>query len=780
MRSQGSQRFQAIKEALLSAPVHLCTERALLITDFFRKHNNSTDPVIIQKAKAFRYFMSTKSTHIFPEEPIVGNIGSHRKSAIIHPELASLFVSQDLLWIDKRKTTPFRIAWKERLKLIARVYPYWITRNLVVRSFWPRISKMAHYAFDQLDPHYYLINEAAGIGHFLPNYPKLLRLGITGYLPALSAESKNLLQAAHIACEGLTCYASRMAEEADRLADHETDSSRVAELRNIALICRRVPQKPADTFHEALQSLWFSHMGVCLEGFNSAVSFGRMDQFLYPFYQKDIKKGRLTRENAKELLLCFSAKATEHLFLISEKASQYHGGYLVVQAVIAGGTDCQGRDATNELSYLMLDVMAESGLRDPNYQVRLHKHTPDKFVNRAVAVAGKGNGVPAFFNDEAAVASLVHNGYTVSESREYAVVGCVELSVPGKSFCSTDAALFNLPICLELALNRGQRLSGGKQVGAKTGDPAGFTDIGQVVAAFESQVTSLVHRLITDLKVIETGNRRFHPTPFSSMLVDGCLESGQDVTAGGAVYNSSGIQGVGVADVADSLSAIEEVVFRQKKSTLPEVIQATKHDFTGQAVLRQQLLGAPKFGNDHTLVDEFARTAANIFHSALAGHISTRGGRYLPGFYSSTSHVAFGKRTAALPSGRLAGNPFAASLGVSNGRDRSGPTAILNSTAKIDPVLAPNGYALNLHFEKSAINQEKGTSLLASLIGGFFDQGGMEVQFNIHDRGTLEDARRHPGKHPGLVVRVAGYCAYFDDLPDGVKDEIIARSIQRL
>ncbi|MCJ7772797.1 MAG: formate acetyltransferase, partial [Desulfobacterales bacterium] len=476
----------------------------------------------------------------------------------------------------------------------------------------------------------------------------------------------------------------------------------------------------------------------------------------------DIKNGRITPQKAKELLLCFSAKATEHVFIMSEMSSKYHGGYLVVQAAIVGGMDVCGNDAVNDLSYVFLDVMETSGLRDPNYQVRIHENTSEMFIRRAAQVAAKGKGVPAFFSDEAVIKSLVAHGYPVHEARDYGIVGCVEPSIPGKSFLSTDAALFNLPVCMETALKMRRD----------------FSTIDEVIDAFKIQVEYRVSRLVDDIQVIEKGNKDFHPTPFSSMLVQGCLESGKDLTQGGAVYNSSGIQGVGVADVADSIAAIDNVIFKKKKYSMAQLQKAIRNNFKNDEKLRAELINAPKYGNNHPEPDRFAGLVANIFHSALSRYTNTRGGPYVPGFYSSTCHVAFGEKVGALPSGRKAGEPFAASLGASNGRDKKGPTALLNSVASINADLCPNGYALNLRFDPHTLAGDKGPELISGLVGGYFKQGGMEMQLNVVDQKTLEEARAYPGRYPELVVRVAGYCAYFDDLPDSVKAEIISRTIQ--
>ncbi len=779
-QGEGSSRFQRLREELVSAPIHLCPERATLITEYFRDLDDKSEPMVIRKAKAFRHLLSSKSATLFPEELIVGNVGSRRKSALIQPELASVFVSHDLFWIDKRKTTPFQISWPDRLKLSLRVLPYWLPRNMLVRAFSPRFDRLLRYSFEQLNAAYYLINEVGGIGHFLPDYEKMIRLGVEGYLESLEGRDLELHRAARIACEGLLEFSDRLAAEAERLARREGDAKRADELNEIARICRKVPRGPAETFHEALQSLWLTHLAVCLEGINSAVSFGRMDQYLYPFYHGDLREGRITPERARELLLCFSAKTTEHVFLVSEKASKYHGGFLIVQAAIVGGMDREGKDAVNELSYIFLDVMEESGLRDPNYQVRMHSGSPKAFVERAVDVARKGNGVPAFFSDEAVIAAMKAHGFPEEEARDYGIVGCVEPSLPGKSFLSTDAALFNLPLCLELALNRGRRLNGRVRIGAPTPDPCSFRSMEQVFEAFRTQVEYMVRRLIGDIQVIERGNRAYHPTPFSSMLVEGCIESGKDVTEGGALYNASGIQGVGIADTADSLAALDDVVFQRRRHSMKQVLDGMREDFSSSPELQTVLQGAPKFGNDHPLPDGYANQVARMFHDALSKYTNTRGGPYVSGFYSSTCHVGFGERTGALPSGRRAGEPFAASLGTANGRDRLGPTAVLNSVAKVDSALSPNGYALNLRFDAQTLSGDEGVPILSGLLGGFFKSGGMEAQLNVLDPDTLEDARENPGRYPDLVVRVAGYCAYFDDLPDAAKKEIIGRTRLRV
>ncbi len=770
-------RFTRIRKALMSEPVHLCPERALLITEFFKKHDDKEDPMVVRKAKALRYLLTHKTVEIWPDEWIAGNVGTQRKSAVIQPELAGVYMCEELLWIDKRKTAPHTISWTDRYQLIKKVIPYWLFKNMIFRAFKNHRTRFLQYVPEQLKASYYLINEAGGIGHFLPNYEKMIHLGIEGYLDLMGGMNGHLHRAAEIACEGLVDYSLRLGEKARELAAMEKDPVRAEELKKIARTCWKVPLKPAKTFHEALQSLWLTHMTVCLEGLNSAVSFGRVDQYLYPYYEKDIAEGRITRQEALELLLSFSAKTTEHVFMVSERTSQYHGGFLVAQAATVGGMDKDGNDAVNDLTYLFMDVMEHAGLRDPNYMARIHDGSPKEYVRRAVDVARKGNGVPGLFNDGPAIKSLVQHGFPLREARDYGIVGCVEPSFPGRSFFSTDAALLNLPLCLILAINQGRRLKNSHlRVGAKTPHPKKLSSMEAILEAFTFQVNYMAGRMIKDLQILEKGNRDYHPTPFSSMIVDGCIESGKDVTEGGAEFNSSGVQGVGVADVADSLSALEKLVFEQQKYSLIEIIDALRVNFNGNPKMQAELSNAPKFGNDMDMPDQYANRVAKIYHDALAAYKNTRGGNYVPGYYSSTCHVGFGNRTEALPSGRKRGEPFAASLGCANGHDRRGVTALLNSVSKVDATLAMNGYALNLRFDKATLAGEKGVRVMTALTEGFFRSGGMEMQLNVMDPDMLLDAMDNPGQYPGIVVRVAGYCAYFDDLPSTVQAEIIDRT----
>ncbi len=771
-----SERFKRIRAELISSPLHLCPERAVLITEYFKDHDDPSEPMVVRKAKALKYLLENKSVVIYPDELISGNVGAERRSVLMHPELAGVFLCQDILWMDKRKTAPLKISWSDKLKVATRVLPYWLSRNMIMKHFSGRLSDFFQYVGSQLKAEDYIINESNGIGHLIPNYEKILKLGIKGYLASFEGSDKDLHTAMTIACQGIVEFAKRIASQAEHMAKNTPDPARKAELQEIGRICRKVPLEPAETLHEALQSVWLTHLAVNLEGLNSAVSFGRMDQYLYPYYKRDITEGRLDYNSAKELLLSFCAKGDEHLYLLSKRTSEYHGGLLVVQAITLGGVDRQGNDAVNDLTYLFLDVIEEAGLKEPNFLARVNSESSDSYVNRVMDVARQGKGMPAVFGDKASIDALVTHGFSLEDARDYGVVGCVELSLPGKSFFSTDAGLMNLGVCLEFALNQGRRFRGGKRIGKPTPAPESFKSIDDVFEAFKTQMEHNLGRMIVDLKSMEKANRDYHPTPFTSMLIDGCIESGLDVTAGGAQYNASGVQGVGVADVADSLAALETIVFKAKTHTITEVIEAIKANFKSHEKLRARLLSAPKYGNDHPLPDKFADMIVKSFHSAMVKQNNTRNGRYVPGFYSTTCHIAFGQSVWALPSGRKAQEPLASSLGPANGCDKQGPTALLNSVSSVDSSLSPNGYALNLRFDPVMVAGAKGVNILSALTRGYMDRGGMELQLNVVDPETLEDARSNPGKYPDLIVRVAGYCAYFDHLPDSAKKEIIDRT----
>lgn len=739
--------------------------------------------MIIQKAEALSYVLNNKTPVIYPDELIVGSITSKRVAGPIYPELHGIPVLEDIFKFSTRKLNPLGITGAEKKALLTKVVPFWLTRFLAFRSF--HTADMLKFLVDQINPRFYLINETGGIGHLAPAYPTVIGIGLDGivaqieeHLKASSGDEskRNVYEAMKIICNGVIGMAEKYSVEAKRLASGEKDPERKKELLLISGNLLNVPRRPAKTFNEALQSIWLVHTAVFLEGLDNGISFGRTDQYLFPFYENDIKSGILTREKAKELLGCFCIKSAEIIPVFSSGISLSHGGFLSGQAMTIGGTNKEGRDVTNELSFIILELMEEVKMRQPNYHARIHPGSPQEYTGKIFSNLVNGVNSPALFNDKVIVECLKKCGFTPDDAMEYSTLGCVEFSSAGKTFGSTDAALFNLPVCLEMALNCGKLFGGNFRMGFPTGRPENFKNIGDVKNAFLQQLQFMIDKMVRALASIEEGNRKFHPTPFSSALTAGCIEKGKDVTEGGAVYNFSGVQGVGVTDVGDSLCAMEEMVFVKRKYSMMDLVKTLKNNFAGNEKMRADLVNTAKFGNDNTFADSFSAWVADAFYNSFERHKNTRGGQFVAGFYSTTTHYSFGKLTGAMPCGRKKGEPFTSGIAPMNGADKKGPTALFNSVAKIDFLRAHNGTNVNAKFDTATLKGEHGKEILKNLLLTYFRKGGMQVQLNVLDTGMLKDAKLHPEKYPSLIVRVSGYSAYFNDLSPAMKDEIIQRS----
>ena len=517
-----------------------------------------------------------------------------------------------------------------------------------------------------------------------------------------------------------------------------------------------MPAYPARTFREALQAIIFVHYATQIEQFESALSLGRIDQFLYPLYRADVDAGRLSPEGAIELLACFYLKLSQSIPLFDSVVTLAFSGLTNFANTVVGGMDSQGEDVTNELSYLMLEAMKRVRSPQPNFGVRLHRGSPRAFRDAVMQAAADGIGNLQLFNDEAIVPALTNRDIPLEDARNYGIIGCVEPAVPNKSFTSSDAALFNLPLCLELALNNGRGRILPEQLGPATGDPGGFTTIEDVIEAYRAQVEYLVAQMVEGLEGLARAHAERRPIPLASSLTDDCLERGLDLTAGGARYNFTGVQGVGTASVGDSLAAIDRLVFREKRITMGELLAALDSDFAGQEPLRQMLLNkVPKYGNDDDDVDRFARLAAEIYCRAVEKHPNFRGGWYSPGMYSVTMHIVFGLMVGATPDGRRARQPLSQGISPANGRDGHGPTAALKSAAKLNHTLVSNGLALNQMLSLGATARERAAGR-AGWPRWRLLRPGRPAPPVEHRR--PRDAYRRPA---GSRVRIAGSsCAY--------------------
>ncbi|TAL32954.1 MAG: formate acetyltransferase [Spirochaetes bacterium] len=776
-------RIGRLKAAVMETQPGICPERALIWTDYFRTRAHRAQSPHAYMAGALAEVLARKSVAIHPDELIVGNYTSKRVGGSLFPELHGLPVLMDLFKFSSRETNRLRVSGKEKFALL-KIVPFWMFRFLGIRAYRSPLSTMRLLA-DQLKAHFYLINESGGISHIAPDYEALIRMGTDGFrakADALQAgvergsEPWHFYEAVKTIAEGLARFGERYAALAERMADKEKDAKRKRELAEIAQACRQVPRHGARNFREAVQSLFFAQIALNLESLDNSVCPGRVDQYLYPYYAADLREGRITREGAKELLACLSIKMAEIIPVFSRHMTNFHGGMFNGQVVTVGGVDREGKDGVNDLSFIVLEIMDELRMRQPNYHARVHAGSPAPYLDKIWSMLASGSNSPALYGDETIIETMKMNGYTPEDARDYTAVGCVEPVCQGKSFSSTDAAIFNTPLCLEMALNGGRRFGRLFRSGVKTMSASRMKSMDDVVAAFGAQLEHALGRLIRDLRAIEEANRNYHPTPLTSMLLDGCLERGKCSTAGGARYNFSGIQCVAPVDTGDALRAIEKAVFQDGALTLPGLVSGLKRNLPDES-MRTALKGIEKFGNDCEEADRWTRRVTERFAAALRSFgMNTRGGAYVMGLYSVTAHEYFGRITGALPHGRRKGEPFASGISPLNGADRKGPTAVLNSVNSLDHRAAANGVNFNLKFTPLSLRGEEGRRALGVLMGAYFRRGGMQAQVNVLDPEMLLDARNDPGKYPHLLVRVSGYSAYFNDLTPAMKDEIIRRS----
>ena len=784
-------RLSRLHDRLLAAKREVCVQRARYLTEFMKAPEIWFEPPAVRRARAVAHILGSLGIEVRRDELLIGSISGKHVGAVIYPEFIGLLIWPELEQLRDREVDPLEISEEEIRELDTDIFPFW--QGKVLADYADRyaspptpVSLLEKFGF-------FLLTEAGGISHTAPDIEKLLQVGLRGIIENAAGRieaidsstgadpeelrKRSFYQAVRIACEGVIEYAERCRQEALRLADGETDPARKAEMAEIARICGKVPAGPAESFHEAIQSLWFLQIALHQENYEQALCWGRMDQYLYPYYRRDLDSGALTQERAVELLGCLFIKISEFVPLFGENIALFFSGLPANPAITIGGVTPDGHDATNDLTYVILETKRLLKTRHPNLHARIHRGSPEEYLRRVSEVVKSGGGYPALVNDEVITPALVEKGIPIEDARDHVIIGCVEISVPRKTFGSTDAALMSLPICLEMALNDGYCPVMLEDVGPKTGDPRGFTSMDDVAEAYRRQVSFLVEQMVVGLNALSLAHEALYPSPLLSSLIEGCLAKGKDVTAGGAVYNFTGVQGVGVADVADSLAAIDHLVFGEKRATMDELLRAVEDDFDGHGELHRYILDrVPKYGNDEELPDRYARLAAEVFCREVAKHRNTRGGVYLPGFLTMTTHQGFGKFVGTLPSGRLATEALANGLAPRDGCDREGPTACLKSISKLDYSLATNGVAVNIKFNPNHIAGDHGTHIFSSLVRTYFELGGMHLQVNVVDRDTLLDAQENPESHRGLAVRVAGYSAYFTDLTREVQDEIIART----
>jgi pyruvate formate-lyase/glycerol dehydratase family glycyl radical enzyme len=769
-----SERVQHLLNDHNHARPSIGIERAIHYTEFHKDQAKQHTSPHLLNAHCLAYHLQNKSISIFDRELIVGSHTEHRIGAICQVERSGVAMLEDLFSFEKRQVNPLHFDKKHRWNVIRSVIPYWLNRNLATLAFQGK-GKLKHLKeIGRLDQ--YLVSEAGGIAHFIPDFGMLIQKGTVG----LRARIKVKLDDASIS-EQQTDYlkANLVALDAlDDFADRHLALAKDLGREDLVAVLEQVPRRPARTVHEALQMIWFFQLIIQIESMDQGISLGRVDQYLFPLLQAEREQGLFDANFTRELIAALCIKLSEVIPLFSARATKYLSGLPSGQALTLGGIDQQGQDASNELTYLFLDVLESVKTRQPNWHARISHTSRPNYLTRLFDIIKAGGGSPALYNDDAIMPAMGKRQADPGLLWDYGTVGCVEPAIQGISFTSSDAALVNVAINLELVLGGGKALLGDKSRRRPYLDNIHCID--DLLEVLRQRVDQQIDGLKYNLDQLEIANANYFPTPFSSLTVQGCLESATDLTEGGATYNASGIQGVGIADVADSLAVIDALVFTSEQHTLEDVANACACNFENLEMLRAQALKIPKFGNDDPAVDIYMEKVTEIFDKSVSRHTNTRGGRWMPGFYSMTCHRGFGELTSALPSGRLAGESLADGLAPSDGSDRLGPTASLNSVASLDHQRFGNGINLNLKFDSNTLKGNKGRDLLGALVKGYFNQGGMQVQVNVLDVAVLQAARAHPEKYRNLLVRISGYSAYFVDLTPAMQQEIINRTQQQV
>jgi formate C-acetyltransferase len=784
-------RSERLKKRLLDTVPEVDSERMRLITEAYRMTEG--EEIQIRRAKAFKYIVENMTLRIMPDELVVGNNGRYIKGGVLYPENNVEWIAKDLDLFEVRPQDPYKCTEETKAEIRKHV-PYWMKHRKwnLFASMIPEETMKVY----QTEIYNAGLPLNFGIGHANCSYGKVLNKGFKGIMADIDGklskislggnpedqEKYNFYRAAKIAMEAAITYCKRYAAYAAELAEKEKDAGRREELLQISRMSEWVSENPARNFREACQLFFFTHVLQWIEQDGYSWTPGRFDQYMYPFYEKDVQSGLITREEVQELVECLYVKFSEINQFVDSGSARYWAGDPTGQDLIVGGVDEYGRDVTNEMSYICLDAMEHIRLIQPNLSVRYHEGTPEKLRIRAAEVIKTGIGMPQNFTDKIAIDALMNRGISLKDARNFCIIGCVELVVGEDNWGNGGAAWVTVPKMLELALNQGVSRYGknkGQRIGVATRDPGTFASYEEVWEAFVEQLKYFVYHGAIIMNTADWIHGELTPQPYFSSLCLSPIENGRDTTRGGTRYNVLCPQAVGIVNVGDSLAAIKKLVFEDKLFTMKEIIDMLDTNFEGKEAERQALQNrAPKYGNDDDYVDGIVAEVGRIWCEEVAKYtIPRRGGVHSPGIYTVISNVPFGAIVGALPSGRLAGFPLAdGGLSPQVGADKKGPSAVINSAAKIDQRLASNGTLLNQRFHPSALEGDQGSRNLASLIKTYQEKGGYHIQFNVVSSETLRDAQQNPEKYQDLLVRVAGYSAYFTSLSAEVQDNIIRRA----
>ncbi len=781
-----NERIKKLREQSLNAVNKISVERAVLITEFYRSDETRGKSVPEQRALSFKYILENKAIPVNEGELIVGERGPEPKATSTYPEVC-LHNINDLEIIDNREKVSFEADEKVKEIYKEQIIPYWEKRSVrdIMFSRLPMEWKDSYEAgvftefLEQRAPGHTVLGEKMfqnGMEDIITEIDEsIAKLDLINN-PDSPAKIEEL-NAMRISAEAIVRYAERYAEKLEEMSLVEKDTLRKSELLNMAAICRKVPAKRPETFHEALQHYWFLHIGVITE-LNPWDSFnpGRLDQHLIGFFNEGLNNNFLTAESAKELLYSFWVKFNNHpappKMGVTAKESNTYTDFALINL---GGVKQDGSDAVNELSYLILDVIEEMRILQPSSMIQVSKKNPDSFIKKALKIISTGFGQPSVFNTDAIIQELTAQGKDIADARAGGASGCVESGAFGtESYILTG--YFNLAKIFEITLNNGFDPRTKKQIGLKTGDPAGFSSFDEILKAFRDQVNHFAGIKIRGNNIIGDVYSRNMPAPFLSLLIEDCIENGTDYNSGGARYNTTYIQGVGLGSLTDSLTSVKYNVFDNKQITMKELLNILDKNFEGYDDIRKNFIDeTPKYGNDEDYPDDLAVEIFNIFHDSVNGRKGPRKSLHRINMLPTTSHVYFGSVIGALPDGRKKGEPLSEGISPVQSADRKGPSAVLKSASKIDH-LKTGGTLLNQKFTPTFFKDENSLNKIINLIRGYFRLDGHHIQFNVVDASTLREAKREPEKHRDLIVRVAGYSDYFVDLVEELQDEIIRRT----
>jgi formate C-acetyltransferase len=778
-------RIMTLRQDLLRSKPEISAERAKLVTLAYQETEG--EPYVIRRAKALQKILKEIPISIYDQEIIVGGIAEKRRSAPVFPEMGVDWLEEELEeTLETRPQDKFVVSTKCKDEL-KKIIPYWrekTIREKVFKTLPEDVINARRAKVFTLDNH-----EEGGLGHVLVDYPTIFSIGLDGIRKIVDkniAESKRsdpeaikrlqFWQAATIVLDSAIAFANRYAELARRLAETQPEIGRKKELEDIADVCSRVFKNKTQSFHDAIQALWFIHVIIQLETNGTAISPGRLDQHLYPYFKADVESNQLSLEEAQKLIDCFWLKMNELIKLRSKFGSSVHAGFPMNMNVTIGGVTPTGEDATNELSFLFLNAQEHIHLSQPQFSTRVHARSPEEFLLRASEVIKIGGGIPQLISDEVLVPALLNRGIPLELARDYAPIGCIEVGFIGL-WGRGNGGYFNVPKALELALNRGIDRLTGKKLGIDTGAPEEFATFENVVDAFRSQLDYCIELLAIENNVIDMIHAEIMPHVFISTLVPGCIEKGRDVTEGGAKYNWTVPLIVGLVNTGNSLAAIKKEVYEDKKISMSDLIEALDKDFEGSDELHKILMQSVKYGNDNDYVDLIVRNISRMVVDACENHTTFRGGLMAPpAFFSLAVNLPFGWATAATPDGRKALEPLGDGISPCHGDDIHGPTAVLKSASKIDH-LRSCGAILNQKLTPTVLRNKKDLMAFVNLFKTYLlDLGGSHVQFNVVSADELRDAQKYPENYKGLVIRVTGYSAFFTELSKDVQDDIIGRT----